>query len=168
MPRLSIIAAVGTNRAIGRGGRLPWRLADDLRRFRELTTGHAVLMGRKTFESLPHGALPHRRNLVLSRHAAAFPGAEAFPSFESALAALGEGEKVFAIGGESVYRAALPLAEAMHLTLVDDAPEADAFFPAWDRTAWEEVSRLARPADGRNEKPFVFADFRRKTGERLP
>jgi dihydrofolate reductase len=160
MPKIVLVAAVGKNRAIGRGGKLPWRLADDLKRFKALTTGHAVLMGRKTFESLPHGALPDRRNLVLSRRRKDFPGAETFPTLEAALAAAGEGT-VFAIGGESVYREAMPLAEAMHLTLVDDAPEADAFFPEWNPADWEEVSRTPRPADARNGKAFAFVDFRR-------
>lgn len=161
MPEIVLVAAVGKNRAIGRGGKLPWHLSDDLKRFKALTTGHAVLMGRKTFLSLPHGALPLRRNLVLSRTETAFPGAEAFPSLEAALAAAGEGT-VFAIGGESVYREAMPLADRMHLTLVDDAPEADAFFPAWDPGGWVETSREIHPADARNEKAFVFATFRRR------
>ena len=161
MPRIVLVAAVGKNRAIGRGGKLPWRLADDLKRFKALTTGHAVLMGRKTFESLPHGALPGRRNLVLSRSKKDFPGAETFSALEAALAAAGEGT-VFAIGGESVYRETMPLAEAMHLTLVDDAPEADAFFPEWNPAEWEELSREPRPADARTGRPFVFAVFRRR------
>jgi dihydrofolate reductase len=161
MPHIVLVAAVGKNRAIGRGGKLPWRLADDLKRFKSLTTGHAVLMGRKTFASLPHGALPLRRNLVLSRTQADFPGAETFSSLEAALAAAGEGT-VFAIGGERVYREAMPLADAMHLTLVDDAPDADAFFPAWNPAEWEETSRTPHPADARNEKAFAFAEFRRR------
>ena len=161
MPEVVLIAAVGKNRAIGLGGKLPWHLADDLKRFKALTTGHTVLMGRKTFESLPHGALPDRRNLVLSRRKTDFPGAETFPTLEAALAAAGEGT-VFVIGGESVYREAMPLAERMHLTLVDDAPEADAFFPEWNSADWEETARESHPADARNAKPFVFAGFRRR------
>ena len=93
MPHIVLIAAVGKNRAIGRGGKLPWRLADDLKRFKALTTGHAVLMGRKTFASLSHGALPLRRNLVLSRRRKDFPGAETFPTLEAALAAAGAAER---------------------------------------------------------------------------
>ena len=129
---ISLIAAVARNRAIGFQNKLLYWLPDDLKRFKALTTGHAVLMGRKTFFSLPHGALPERRNLVLSRTRTHFPGAETFPSLGAALAAVAAEDTVFAIGGESVYREAMPLAETMHLTLVDDAPEADAFFPAWD------------------------------------
>lgn len=162
MPQLVLVAAVGKNRAIGRGGKLPWHLSGDLKRFKALTTGHAVLMGRKTFFSLPHGALPERRNLVLSRTRTHFPGAETFPSLGAALAAVAAEDTVFAIGGESVYREAMPLAETMHLTLVDDAPEADAFFPAWDPGGWEEIFREVHPADARNEKAFVFATYRRR------
>ena len=160
MPHIVLIAAVGKNRAIGRGGKLPWRLADDLKRFKALTTGHAVLMGRKTFASLSHGALPLRRNLVLSRRRKDFPGAETFPTLEAALAAAGEGT-VFAIGGESVYREAMPLVEKLYLTRVLSHVEGDVFFPEWN-DKFQKESEESFPADEKNDFPTTFEIWVRK------
>jgi dihydrofolate reductase len=134
---VAIVVAHGSNRAIGRDGRLPWHLPADLRRFRELTHGHAVVMGRRTFESLSDAfrPLPGRRNLVLSgdpRYPA--DGAEVFTSLEAALAAAGG--DCFVIGGEAVYRLALPHAARVYATEVESAPEADAFFPPLAPAEW--------------------------------
>ena len=109
---ISVIVAIARNRAIGFENRLLYRLPDDLKRFKALTTGHTIIMGRKTFESFPKGALPNRRNIVLSRNkAAVFPGAETFSSLQEALSHCKEEEEIFIIGGESVYKEALPLAQ---------------------------------------------------------
>lgn len=128
---ISIIVAIARNRAIGFENHLLYRLPDDLKRFKALTTGHTIIMGRKTFESFPKGALPNRRNIVLSRNkAAVFPGAETFSSLQEALSHCKEEEEIFIIGGESVYQEALPLAQKIYLTEIEDTPqEADAFFP---------------------------------------
>lgn len=161
MPEVTIIAAVAQNRAIGCNNRLLYRLSADMKRFKSLTVGHTVLMGRKTFESLPKGALPDRRNIVVSRNKNAdFHGCEVFPSIESALSACSADEKVFIIGGASVYAETMDKATHLSLTLVHDTPEhADVFFPEFDRSQWKEMKRESHPADERNEKPFDFVEF---------
>lgn len=162
---ISIIVAVAANRAIGLRGGLIYRLSADLRRFKMLTTGHTVVMGRRTFESLPKGALPNRRNIVLSRSARpdAFPGAEVFPSLEAALAACRPEEQVFIIGGASVYAEALPLADRLCLTHLDATPpEADVFFPAYDAAEWQCVASESHEPDEKNEVPYTFADYVRR------
>ena len=131
MSKISIIAAVDRRMAIGFQNKLLFWLPNDLKRFKALTTGNTIIMGRKTFESLPKGALPNRRNVVLStRPDTVCPGAEVFPSLEVALQSCKEDEHVYIIGGASVYQQALPLADELCLTEINDvAPEADAFFP---------------------------------------
>lgn len=162
-PTVTIIAAVARNMAIGLENRLIYRLPADLRRFKALTTGHTVVMGRRTFESLPKGALPDRRNVVLSRSRDAFPGAETFRSLAGALASCGTDEEVFVIGGAAVYAEALPLADRLCLTEVDDVPElADAFFPAIEAAEWEPAGREEHAPDERHAHPFAFADYVRR------
>ena len=127
---ISIIAAVAQNMAIGYENKLLYWLSDDLKRFKALTTGHTIIMGRKTFESLPKGALPNRRNVVLTRSQITFPGTEVFSSLQKALASCSPEEDVYIIGGASVYKEALPLADRLCLTEVQDTPAlVDAFFP---------------------------------------
>lgn len=163
---INIIAAIAENRAIGLRGKLLYWLPADLKRFKTLTTGHTIIMGRKTFESLPKGALPDRRNVVLSRSRKDFPGAEAFPSLAEALAACGltlkGAEDVFIIGGASVYAEALPLADRLCLTEVHDTPrEADAFFPAFDPAEWQVTFREEHGKDERHNQSFTFVDYQR-------
>lgn len=163
MAEITIIAAVAQNRAIGRGGGLIYRLSADMRHFRILTTGHTVLMGRKTFESLPKGALPNRRNIVVSRRKTELPGCEVYVSIPEALAHCADGEKVFVIGGASVYAETYPLANRMELTLVHHTPkDADVFFPEVDMSQWAEASRESHSADEKNEQPFDFVSLVRK------
>ena len=161
---LTIISALDRNGGIGYKNRLLFHLRADLQRFKALTTGHTIIMGRRTFESLPKGALPNRRNIVLSRQEGlAFAGAEVFPSLEAALAACGADEQVFVIGGYSVYRDALPLADRLALTEVDAAAEhVDTYFPAFDAAEWQLAARESFPADAQNEQPYAFADYVRK------
>ena len=139
---ISIIVAIARNHGIGFENKLLYWLPNDLKRFKALTTGHTIIMGRKTFESLPKGALPNRRNIVLSRReGAAFAGAECFPSLEIALSHCKEEEEIFIIGGESVYKQAMDLANRIYLTRVEDSTkEADAFFPIIDEKIWKEKS----------------------------
>ena len=126
---ISIIAAVAKNRAIGYQNKLIYWLPNDLKRFKALTTGHTIIMGRNTFLSLPKGALPNRRNIVLSRTTSAFPGCEVYASIEEALKHCSAEEDIYIIGGASVYKQALPLADRLCLTEIDDTPaEADTFF----------------------------------------
>ena len=155
---LTIIAAVAKNRAIGRDNNLLYRLPDDMRRFKALTTGNTVIMGRRTFESLPKGALPRRRNIVLSRTQTCFPGCETFASLGEALARCRDDEQVFVIGGASVYREALKVADRLCLTVIDDTPDdADVFFPPYD--GWVAERIVHHPADGRHEFNFDFIDY---------
>ena len=161
---ITIIAAVARNLAIGYQNKLLYWLPNDLKRFKALTTGHTIVMGRKTFESLPKGALPNRRNIVLTRNTAfTAENIEVFPSLKTALAACQADEEVFIIGGASVYAEAIPFADRLCLTLVDDTPaDADAFFPAWNEKDWEITFDEAHVPDERHELPYRFVDFTRK------
>lgn len=128
--RLNLITAVAKNGAIGFRNKLLYRIKDDMRRFRSLTEGHTVLMGSKTFDSLPGGALPMRRNLVLTRSGRQFPNAETAASLDDALKMCADDGDVFVIGGASVYAETMPMADRLYITEIYDEPkEADAFFP---------------------------------------
>lgn len=161
-PSIALIAALDSRSAIGRDNQLPWRLADDLKRFKALTWGKPILMGRKTAQALGR-ALPGRRNLVLSRSSVApFADIDVVGSMEQALAAAGDGE-LMVIGGGAVYALALPLATTMYLTHVDtQVPDADAFFPDFDASAWTISRRELHPSDARNEHAFEFVDYHRR------
>jgi dihydrofolate reductase len=142
---VELIAAVAANGIIGADNRLPWHLSEDLKRFRALTTGHAVIMGRKTWESLPR-ALPQRQNIVVTRQAGfEAAGADVAHSFAAALAQVELPAPVFCIGGGELYRAALPFATKIHLTEIAREFEGDARFPPLDRSEWRETSREDRP-----------------------
>ena len=159
---LSIIACISqTNRAIGYQNRLLYHIKSDLTRFRELTTGHAIIMGRKTYESLPNGALPHRRNIVVSNSMKEMEGCEVYPNLEAALkTAEGKTEETFIIGGESIYRQSLPAAHKLYLTVVDDAPQqADAFFPEINPEEWELIEKEMRNENGLS---FSFLTYLKK------
>ena len=159
---ITLIAALDRGRAIGRGGALPWHLPDDLRRFKALTLGKPVLMGRRTAESLGR-ALPGRENLVLTRRGLApHPGMAVVPTFEAALS-LADARELMVIGGGEVYALALPRAARMHLTLVDTLVDgADAWFPAYEPGAWREVARSEHQADARHAHRFEFVDLERR------
>lgn len=164
--RLSLIAAVAANRAIGKDNRLLWHLPEDMRHFRETTRGKPVIMGRRTWESLPAAfrPLPGRLNVVVTRNPAyAAPGAVLAGSLEAALeiaqAASGGADEAFVIGGAQLYREALPLAQQVYLTEVDLAPAGDVFFPEIPAGQWVEISREAQQsADGVD---FAFVRYQR-------
>ena len=159
---ISIIAAVAKNRAIGYQNKLIYWLPNDLKRFKTLTTGHTIIMGRNTFLSLPKGALPNRRNIVLSRSAKAFEGCDVYPSLEEALKHCTPDEDIYIIGGASVYRQALKLADRLYLTEIDDTPkDADTFFPPYEDD-WQEESREDHPIDDRHDFRYSFVDYVRK------
>lgn len=159
--RISIIAAVARNRAIGNKNKLIYWLPDDLKRFKTLTTGNTIIMGRKTFESLPKGALPNRRNVVLTRNGGSFAGCDVFSSLEDALRSCADTEDVYIIGGASVYHEALAVADRLCLTEVDDVPaEADTFFP--DYSDWHETWREPHTVDERHKYPFAFVDYEQR------
>ncbi len=162
---LSIALIVACDRlgAIGRNGRLPWHLPADLRRFKALTVGHTVLMGRRTMESIGR-PLPGRRNLVLSRRAASeLPeGMERVGSPEEALQRAGAGT-LWVIGGEQIYRLFLPLAERLEITEVDaETVDADAWFPPIDRGQWELMRSEEREADAKHRHAMRFLSLRRR------
>lgn len=159
---LALIAALDRDHGIGRGNVLPWRLPDDLARFKALTLGSPVLMGRKTALSLGR-ALPGRRNLVLTRSGAVpFAGMEAVDSLAQARERA-SGAPLWVIGGGEVYALAMPMADRLFLTHVHTTVEgADAFFPAVDPATWEPVAREAHAADARHAFAFEFVDYRRR------
>ena len=160
---ISIIAAVARNMAIGRGNELIYWLPNDLRRFKALTTGHTIIMGRRTFQSLPKGALPNRRNIVLTRSGKEFPGAETYSSLREALDSCLPSEEVFVIGGATVYAEALPLADRLCLTEVDDEPEgADVFFPQVSSDLWKVSSREEHGKDEKHDYTYTFTDYIRR------
>jgi dihydrofolate reductase len=157
---ISIIAAVAKNRAIGFENKLIYWLPNDLKRFKALTTGHTIIMGRNTFESLPKGALPNRRNVVLSTTVRELPGCDVFPTLDAALQSCRTDEDVFIIGGARVYEQAIGKADRLCLTEVDDTPaQADAFFP--DYSDWQAVNKEAHPKDERHEYEYAFVDYER-------
>ena len=159
---INIIAAVAKDRAIGFQNKLIYWLPNDLKRFKSLTTGHTIIMGRNTFLSLPKGALPNRRNIVLSRTVTDFPGCDVYPSLEEALAHCAKDEEVYIIGGASVYSQALSMADRLCLTEVDDTPkEADTFFPEY-KADWREVAREDHDIDERHAQRYAFVDYVRK------
>lgn len=158
---VSLVVAVAENGVIGRENGLPWRLSADLRRFKALTVGHTVIMGRRTFDSIGKG-LSGRRNLVVSRNPEFRPaGATRVPSLEAALEVAGPAGEVFVIGGGEIYRQALPLAERIHLTLVRARPEGDAYFPLPEGKTWRLVSSESHAADEKNDFATEFRIYER-------
>lgn len=155
---ITIIAAVAQNRAIGYRNKLLYWLPNDLKRFKALTTGHTIIMGRNTFESLPKGALPNRRNVVVSRTQTDFPGCDCYPSLREALASCKKDEDIYIIGGASIYGQAIGLADRLCLTEIADTPAAaDCFFPAYDN--WHEVWREEHDTDEKHHQRYAFVDY---------
>lgn len=161
---LSIICALTTDGAIGLRGGLLYHLPADLKHFKALTTGHTIIMGRKTFESLPKGALPNRRNIVVTHQADyTAPGIEVAHSMDEALAMSRADDEAYIIGGHSLYKAALPLADRLCLTHIDDTPaEADTYFPTLDLAEWTLESEEHHERENEKRPPFTFANYRRK------
>ncbi|MCU0967509.1 MAG: dihydrofolate reductase [Rubrivivax sp.] len=161
-PEIVIVAAMARGRVIGRGNALPWHLPEDLRHFRDLTRGHAVLMGRRTWESLPAAVrpLPGRRNLVLTREGRwQAAGAEVVRDMDEALARCGPGP-LFVIGGAEVYALALPRADRLELTEIDAEIDGDAYFPPLPGD-FVETARESHRATPPNDFAFAFARYRR-------
>ena len=159
---ISLIAAMDNNRVIGKDNALPWRLDSDLARFREITHGHPVIMGRKTFESIGH-PLPNRTNIILTRdpdfHA---KGCVIVHSIGEAREAAKGSEEVFVIGGENVFKEFLPHADKMYLTFVNAEVKGDTYFPEWNSNEWKEVLREHHEANEKNQYPYTFVNFLRK------
>ncbi|MDP1525876.1 MAG: dihydrofolate reductase [Rhodocyclaceae bacterium] len=159
---MTLIAAVARNGVIGKDNALPWHLPEDLKHFKQLTTGQAVIMGRKTWESLPERfrPLPGRDNIVVTRNAGFdAPGATVAHTLGAALQKVGAGKTAYLIGGAELYGHALPIAQRLELTEIDADIDGDACFPAFDRSAWQEVGREAgTSADGLG---YAFVTYER-------
>jgi dihydrofolate reductase len=157
--RIAIIAAVARNGVIGVRNRMPWHLPEDLKRFRRLTLGHAVIMGRRTFESIGK-PLPGRNNIVVTRSPDwTHPGCHAVHSLEAALAAVRVREDAFVIGGAEIYTLALPFACRLYMTEIECDFDGDAFFPEFDRSRWGEVSREPRVLGGAAGFSYDFVAY---------
>jgi dihydrofolate reductase len=163
--RICIVAALARNRAIGRGNRMPWHLPEDLKRFKRLTSGHPVVMGRKTFESIVAATgkpLPLRENIVITRSVDwSCAGCVIVHSIGAALDAAGRSRDVFVIGGAEIYALALPLARHLYLTEIDREFDGDTFFPKFDRAQWREISRDPRPPAADEGFAYAFVEYER-------
>ncbi len=164
-PRIAFVVAVARNGVIGAKGDLPWRISSDLKRFKQITMGKPVIMGRKTWESLPKRPLAGRVNIVITRdHAYEAPGAVVVAGVEEALTAARQGnaDEICVIGGSEIFRQILPLADRLYLTEVDLAPEGDAVFPPLDFSQWTETSREVHPRAENDDTGFVLRVLDRK------
>lgn len=165
---ISMIAAMSLNGVIGRSGGLPWRLSSDLKRFKQRTMGHHLLVGRKTFEAIGR-PLPGRTTIVISRAKPGVPsGVLTAQSFEEALELARRDNEVFVAGGGQIYALALERTSRMYLTLVHAEVEGDTYFPKYDESRWKLVEREDHAADEANEYPFSFLTFDRNWVERNP
>jgi dihydrofolate reductase len=159
-PKITLVAALARNRVIGRNNRLPWHLPADLAHFKRLTLDKPIVMGRRTWESLP-GVLPRRTHIVVSRDSAyRAPGALVVASPEAAIAAAGA--EVMVVGGAALYASLLPRAGRMELTLVEAQIDGDAWFPEWDPEQWREAWRARRAWDTRNAYDLTFLRLERR------
>ena len=164
MTLVSIIVAADEHGGIGRDGGLPWHLPADLKRFKALTMGKPIVMGRRTWDSIGK-PLPGRQNIVVTRQPGLLiPGATVVDSLQAAFAAAGEAAEICVIGGAEIYRLALPYASLIHLTRVHATVKADTHFPPLDGALWEEVAREDRPADDRHPHAYSFVELRRRPG----
>jgi dihydrofolate reductase len=160
--RISLIVAMTRARVIGRNNTMPWHLPADLKRFRAITMGRPIIMGRKTFESLPR-VLPGRPHIVISRDPNyEAPDAEVVASLDAALEVANDAEEVFVIGGAEIYRQALPRADRIYLTLVDAEIEGDVYFPEFDLSDWREIEQGERAADTQNSYRLTFSILERR------
>lgn len=158
---ISIIVAVAANGVIGNNNSLLWHISEDLRNFKRITSGHPVVMGRKTFKSLGR-PLPNRTNVVVSRTVTEIEGCRVAASLDEAIAMFPEDEEVFIIGGAQIYAQALDAADKIYLTRVEHDYEGDTSFPEWDATRWRLTSREAFPRGEKYPYPFAFEEYERK------
>lgn len=162
MSKVSIIAAIADNLAIGKNNKLPWHLPADLKHFKQLTTGHAVVMGKRTFESLPNGPLPNRKNIVLtSIPEGDFDKYYEATSIKDALDLCEHEDEVFIIGGASIFSQAIKMVDNMYITWVHANFEADTFFPKINLKVWKEISREEFNADEQNPYPYTLCQYER-------
>lgn len=161
---ISLIAAMAENRVVGRDNSLPWRLPADLKHFKALTVGKPIVMGRKTWESLP-GLLPDRHHIVITGNESyQAEGCSVVHTVEEALAAAGDAPEVMIVGGAVFYEQMLPRAQRIYLTLVHAEVEGDAWFPVYDSDEWQELEREHHPADEKNLYAYTFLTLQRVSG----
>lgn len=163
--KISLIAALAKNNVIGKANEMVWRLPDDFKRFKSITSHHYILMGRKTFESLD-GPLPHRTHLVITRNVnyKVPTGHHVFNSVEGALQFCREQhiQLLYVIGGGEIYKETLPIADTLRLTEVDATPDGDAYFPDFHKSDWIVTDSTYHPQDDRHEYSFTYVDYERK------
>ncbi len=159
---ISIIVAIGKNNTLGFGNALPWHLPDDLKRFKKLTLGHAIIMGRRTYESIGK-PLPDRKNIVITREKDfAAPGCIVAHSWEEAVRSAGDETEIFVVGGSQIYAMALPHTDKLYLTWVEAETDGDVFFPKLDLDEWRETYSESHPMDERHGYPSTFKIYERK------
>ncbi|GAB1415793.1 dihydrofolate reductase DfrA [Paludibacter sp.] len=163
MPKISMVVAIAENYAIGYKKKMPWHLPADLKYFKELTTGHAVVMGKRTFEGLPNGPLPNRTNIVLTSMLSEGISEGYFEanSLEDALELCSNSEEVFVIGGAAVYKQCMQYADYLYVTWIHAEFVADTFFPEIDFNQWKKISREEHAADDKNKYPYSFVVYER-------
>lgn len=161
MAKLSIIVAIDNNNAIGRDNQMLTHLPDDLKYFKQVTSGHSVIMGRKTFESLPKGALPNRRNIVITRDInLTFPNCEMAHSIEKAIESTKDEAEVFIMGGGIIYKETMDKADKLYVTHIHHSfDEAQVYFPHIDTNRWKEVWQEDHFADERHQHDFSFVQY---------
>lgn len=161
--RIALVVAMSLDNAIGKNNQLLWHLSSDLKRFKALTTGHTIIMGRKTYDSLPNGALPNRRNIVVSRSLNQVTGVELAHSLAEAFDLAKAETQVFVIGGGDIYRQSLASATDLHLTVVDAKyPDADTFFPEINLNEWELKTKEVVEVDERNPLQSTYYHYTKK------
>lgn len=163
MSTISIIAAVADDNSIGKDLDLLWRLPADMKHFKNITTGHTIIMGRKTFDSLPKGALPNRKNIIISSSAEnKFKDCEHFRSIKEALGACKDEEEVFIIGGATIYNQTISMADKLYITHVHETfPDANVHFPTINREEWQETERNECESDEKNPFAHTFSTYHR-------
>jgi len=158
---VSIIVAIGENHAIGKNNQLLWHMPNDLKHFKDITSGRTIIMGRKTFDSVGK-PLPRRRNIVVTRQDITIPGCEVVKSIEDGLALCKDEDEVFIGGGAEIYKLAMHLTDRIYLTVIHKSFDADTFFPEIDKTEWKEVKREDFEPDEKNPLPYSFITLERQ------
>jgi len=158
---VSAIVAIGENNAIGKNNQLLWHMPADLKHFKDITSGHTIIMGRKTFDSVGK-PLPRRRNIVVTRQDIAIPGCEVVKSVDEALALCEDENEVFIGGGAEIYKVAMAQTDRIYLTIIHQSFDADTFFPEIDTSEWLETTREDYPADEKNPIPYSFITLERR------
>ncbi len=162
-PNISIIVAFAEDNVIGKDNSLIWHISDDLKRFKKLTSGHPIIMGRKTYESLPFKPLPNRKNIVISsQNNLFFKGATTVNSYENALKECKKNEEVFICGGATIYNHFLQIANKLYITKVYKKFEGDTFFPEIDYSKWEIKTKSGKLVDKKTNLEYEFIDYERK------